>query len=189
MLRMQNRQVLLRRTSEERMDHTQTRLQEESSIETESTMFSEEQQLIDQPRGHLVLDGPKKCGLCGSEGKLTKTPCCNNWVCDDASDYVMFSYSRSHCSRSHDRYTLCGQPTEWKEDWRFAENRKSKEFDPIDYWYGLNAYNFYPMLEVPYTPMTMECSRCHVRINPGYDDGWGGSKEGNQCWECINRRD
>jgi hypothetical protein len=25
-----------------------------------------------------------RCGLCGKTGRLTRTPCCGNWICDDA---------------------------------------------------------------------------------------------------------
>ncbi len=32
----------------------------------------------------------KACGLCGATTNLTKTPCCDNWVCDDADKYVPF---------------------------------------------------------------------------------------------------
>jgi hypothetical protein len=52
-------------------------------------------------------DADKRCGLCGKQGKLTKTPCCGNWICDDSRKYVMFSYARNSCFRNHDRYTLC----------------------------------------------------------------------------------
>ena len=48
------------------------------------------------------------CGLCGKVGKVRKTDCCRNWICDDHDKYVPFSYSRNSCNRNHDRYTLCG---------------------------------------------------------------------------------
>ncbi len=57
-----------------------------------------------------------KCGLCGetnqkvflTKGKpLTKTSCCNNWVCDDQHTYSIGSFSRNSCHRNHDRYTIC----------------------------------------------------------------------------------
>src|SRR3989338_9588865 len=47
------------------------------------------------------------CGLCGKRGKLVTTECCDNLICDDNENYVMFSYARNSCWRNHDRYTLC----------------------------------------------------------------------------------
>jgi hypothetical protein len=48
-----------------------------------------------------------RCGLCGKRGKLTKTECCDQWICDDTENYVLFSYARNSCARNHGRYTLC----------------------------------------------------------------------------------
>ena len=54
-----------------------------------------------------AADHPR-CGLCGSTTKpLTRTACCNQWICNDEDDYVMFSYARNSCHRNHARYTLC----------------------------------------------------------------------------------
>jgi len=39
---------------------------------------------------------------------MSLSSCCQNPVCDTQDDYIEFSYSRIHCIRSHDRYTLCG---------------------------------------------------------------------------------
>lgn len=40
-----------------------------------------------------------KCGLCDSAKKtLTKTTCCDNWICDDAHTYKIFSYARNGAS-------------------------------------------------------------------------------------------
>lgn len=49
----------------------------------------------------------KVCGLCGRSGKLRRTECCGNWVCDDHEKYQLFSYVRNSCARKHDRYTVC----------------------------------------------------------------------------------
>lgn len=48
-----------------------------------------------------------RCGLCGKSRNLTKTECCDNWICDDEDKYVMFSYARNSCHRNHNHYTLC----------------------------------------------------------------------------------
>ena len=38
------------------------------------------------------------CGLCGRKTKkLTKTFCCDNWICDDVHEYVLFSYDTNSC--------------------------------------------------------------------------------------------
>src|SRR3712207_858602 len=50
----------------------------------------------------------RRCGLCGKTGRLTKSECCDQWICDDESSYRLFSYARNSCSRNHGRYTLCG---------------------------------------------------------------------------------
>jgi len=63
----------------------------------------------------------RRCGLCGKTGRLTRTECCGKWICDDADEYVMFSYARNSCYRNHDRFTLCGyhhtegHAGDWKE--------------------------------------------------------------------------
>jgi len=60
-----------------------------------------------KPRKKNGSDSPK-CGLCGNKGKLTKTECCGQWICDDEDKYVLFSYARNICHLNHRRYTLCG---------------------------------------------------------------------------------
>jgi len=50
----------------------------------------------------------QRCGLCGKTTNLTKTECCDNWICDDEDQYVLFSYARNSCYRNHRQYTLCG---------------------------------------------------------------------------------
>ncbi len=86
-----------------------------------------------------------RCGLCGSTTKpLTRTPCCGQWICDDADQYVLFSYARNSCYRNHDRYTLCsyhyheGHAGRWQD---CGECRESFETE-IYVYYGSNEYNF-----------------------------------------------
>lgn len=47
-----------------------------------------------------------RCGLCGKTKKLTKTECCDNWICDDEDQYRLFSFAHNSCRRNHRRYTL-----------------------------------------------------------------------------------
>lgn len=35
-------------------------------------------------------DAPR-CGLCGKRGRLVRTECCGEWICDDEDSYVLFS--------------------------------------------------------------------------------------------------
>jgi len=106
--------------------------------------------------------GPR-CGLCGKTGKLTKTECCGNWICDDEDQYVAFSYARNSCSRNHRRFTLCGfhhtedHPGHWQD---CPKCRKNFEGEMESYaYYGTNEYNFEKLAKVPkYRPT--KCSRC-----------------------------
>jgi hypothetical protein len=48
-------------------------------------------------------------GFVGSlEGPFSSAECCGQLLCDKEEQYVMFSYSREFCDRSHRRYTACG---------------------------------------------------------------------------------
>lgn len=129
--------------------------------------------------------GTKKCGLCGKTGRLTKTPCCDNWICDDEDKYVMFSYARNSCHRNHDRYTLCSfhyherhQDADWRECTDCREN-----FDTEDYVdMGTNEYNFVKLQNPPkYAPT--KCAKCGTvikRAEGGY------SMKGREffCMKC-----
>ena len=47
-----------------------------------------------KPKKKNSSDSPR-CGLCGKSGKLIKTECCGQWICDDEDKYVLFSYARN----------------------------------------------------------------------------------------------
>jgi len=128
--------------------------------------------------------GTKSCGLCSKTSNLTKTPCCDNWICDDEENYVMFSYARNSCHRNHDRYTLCsyhfneGHEGDWRE---CSQCRKS--FDTEDYVdMGTNEYNFVKLQNPPkYAPT--KCAKCGTvikRAEGGY------SMKGREffCMKC-----
>lgn len=121
------------------------------------------------PRKKRVDEKPK-CGLCGKRGKLTKTECCGQWICDDEDKYVLFSYARNSCYRNHMRYTLCGyhyaeeHPGHWK-DCPICRN----EFETELYvYYGTNEYNF-EKLENPPAYLPTRCSKCGTIISLGYE--------------------
>ncbi len=121
-----------------------------------------------------------KCGLCGKSGKLTKTECCDQWICDDEAQYVIFSYARNSCHRNHRRLTLCayhfteGHPGNWQE----CQNCRDS-FDTETYAdYGTNEYNFVRLKNPPsYEPK--KCIGCGeiIILNQG-----GYSCKGNDYW-------
>ena len=111
-----------------------------------------------------------KCGLCGKSGKLMKTDCCGNWICDDHDKYVMFSYARNSCARNHDRYTLCAHHYHegHQGDWLECQDCRN-DFDIEDYvWYGTNKYNFIKLKNPPKFEPT-RCARCNCIISRGED--------------------
>lgn len=132
-------------------------------------------------------DDRPRCGLCGKTKKLTKTECCNQWICDDEDKYVIFSYARNSCSRNHSRFTLCGyhyteeHPGNWKD---CPKCRNSFETE-IYVYYGTNEYNF-QKLENPPAYLPTKCARCGVVISLGYD---GYSIKGDKyfCEECADK--
>ena len=112
----------------------------------------------------------KKCGLCGKTKKLTKTECCDEWICDDEDKYVLFSYANNSCHRNHRRYTLCGSHhTEaHKGKWQdCADCRESTETE-MYVWYGTNEYNF-EKLENPPSYKPTHCGKCNRVIKLGED--------------------
>lgn len=127
----------------------------------------------------------KQCGLCGSKNKLTKTECCNKWICDDEDNYVMFSYARNSCYRNHARYTLCsfhhneGHDGSWQQC-----NKCREEFEPeMVVWYGTNEHNIEEMIDPPaFTPTY--CVDCAAVINLG-EGGYSWCRRGYSCLECA----
>ena len=128
--------------------------------------------------------GRNHCGICGKTGKLTKTECCGQWICDDADQYVLFSYAQNSCYRNHDRYTLCsshhneGHKGDWKECRKCREGLETE----IYVWYGTNEYNFEKLTNPPsYKPT--KCAKCGKIIKLGED---GYSQIGIQyfCERC-----
>jgi len=127
-----------------------------------------------------------RCGLCGKTGKLTRTDCCGNWICNDEDKYVLFSYARNSCSRNHRRYTLCAAHHNegHKGDWKDCKQCR-KLFEPEMYvWYGTNEYNFEKLPNPPaFEPTT--CSKCGVVIKLG-TDGFTQSGKEHWCEKCAD---
>lgn len=111
-----------------------------------------------------------RCGLCGKRGKLMKTDCCGNWICDDYDNYVLFSFARNSCVRNHDRYTLCAFHAHEGHRGKWAVcQRCRRDFDTEDYvWYGTNEYNFVKLQNSPKFKPT-HCAKCDLIIRRGED--------------------
>ena len=126
----------------------------------------------------------RRCGLCGKTGKLTRTECCGNWICDDADEYVIFSYARNSCYRNHDRFTLCGyhhtegHAGDWKE---CAVCREA--FEPEMYaYYGTNEHNF-EKIENPPAFEPKRCATCGAAIRLA-DGGYSQCGHDYSCESC-----
>lgn len=100
------------------------------------------------------------CGLCGSTENLTRTECCDNWICDDEHEYVMFSYARNSCHRNHRRYTLCGFHYMEGHEGSWQDCDKCREAFETEMYvhYGTNEYNF----ETLPNPPAYEPTKCHT---------------------------
>jgi len=121
-----------------------------------------------------------RCGLCGKTGKLARTECCGQVICDDEDQYVMFSYARNSCYRNHRRYTLCGyhyaeeHPGHWKTCPKCREDIETEMYVHL----GTNEYNFEKLENPPDYEPTL-CSKCGeiiVLADGGY------SQRGDEYW-------
>jgi hypothetical protein len=129
-----------------------------------------------------------RCGLCGNTENLTKTECCNNWICDDEGDYVMFSFARNSCSRNHRRFTLCGSHYESGHEgrWQVCEACREGIETEMYVFYGTNEYNFEKLKNPPkYKPT--RCAECNRIIRLGYD-GYSYGPEGYTCEKCSTKK-
>ena len=128
-----------------------------------------------------------KCGLCGKTANLTKTPCCNQWICDDEDRYVLFSFARNSCHRNHSRYTLCSSHHNEQHSGKWQGCPKClKSFETEMYvWYGTNEYNFEKLKNPPaYEPT--RCAKCKKVIRLG-EDGYTVSGKKYLCEKCASR--
>lgn len=125
-----------------------------------------------------------RCGLCGKTRKLTKTECCDQWICDDEDKYVMFSYARNSCYRNHHRYTLCAHHHAEEHDGNWKDCRECRNsFETEMYvYYGTNEYNF-EKIENPPKYKPTRCAKCGEIINLGED---AYSMKGGKyfCYDC-----
>lgn len=122
------------------------------------------------------------CGLCGKTKNLTKTPCCNNWICDDADKYVIFSYETNSCYRNHDRYTLCAYHYHQQHSDEWQECKKCKEEIPLENYieFATNEFNFEKLTNPP--KVTIKCAKCGFKSNSVGDFPYQTSK-GFYCYK------
>jgi hypothetical protein len=111
-----------------------------------------------------------RCGLCGKTGKLTRTPCCNNWICDDADQYVAFSYERNSCFRNHTMFTVCGYHGQEGHKGSWQDCALCRGDQPLEMYVhsATNEYNF-EKLENPPKFEPTHCARCGVVIGLAMD--------------------
>jgi hypothetical protein len=139
----------------------------------------------DTPGGSA--DTPR-CGLCGKTHRLTRTRCCDQWICDDADQYVLFSYSNVSCYRNHDRYTLCahhhreGHPGRWQDCPACRYNMGTEMY----VWSGTNKYNFV-RLENPPSFEPTRCADCGRVIHLGTEE-YLISGSSHYCSACSRKR-
>lgn len=131
--------------------------------------------------------GPR-CGLCGKHGKLRKTECCGQWICDDEDQYVLFSYARNSCSRNHRQFTLCSYHygEEHAGDWKTCQKCRDSFETEIYVYYGTNEYNFQRLENPPeYEPTRCaECDAVIVLSEGGYTARGGEHGIEYVCGEC-----
>jgi hypothetical protein len=123
-------------------------------------------------------------GLCGKSSKLAKPECCNQWICSDVDEYVLFSYAHNSCWRNHQWYTLCGYhfAEEHEGDWRECAACEGGFETEMYVWYGTNEYNFVKLKNPPkYEPT--RCAKCKWMIRLA-EDGYSMKAGGYYCMRC-----
>lgn len=140
-----------------------------------------------RPTGKVAAKARPRCGLCGKRGKLTKTACCDQWICDDQENYVLFSYARNSCSRNHHRYTLCGFHFNegHKGSWQDCKKCRKDLGTEMYVHHGTNEYNFEKLTNPPdYEPT--RCATCSKVIRLALD-GYAMSGGKIYCFACPTR--
>jgi len=126
----------------------------------------------------------RRCALCGKARRLVRTECCGQWICDDESEYVLFSYARNSCYRNHRRYTLCGyhHAEEHSGTWKDCSSCRSEFETELYVYYGTNEFNF-EKLENPPAYQPTRCSTCDTIIRLG-EDGYSIQGSRYLCERC-----
>ena len=132
-------------------------------------------------------DAPR-CGLCGKTKKLTRTECCEQWICDDEENYVIFSYARNSCHRNHSRFTLCASHHNEGHTGSWQDCKKCRANFPTEIyvWYGTNEYNFEKLPNPPAFEPT-RCDGCNVIIRLA-EGGYSQGADGTLCGKCTEKK-
>jgi hypothetical protein len=125
-----------------------------------------------------------RCGLCGKAGKLTRTPCCGNWICDDADQYVPFSYARNSCFTNHSKYTICASHHHEKHEGRWQDCAACRKSQPLELYvhHATNEHNFERLADPPEFAPT-HCAGCGVVIRLA-QDGYTLKGDSHYCEAC-----
>jgi len=105
------------------------------------------------------------CGLCGKQGPLKQTDCCNRTICDMSEDpFTNPENVLDICPRNHRLYTLCGihydnhpQTCDWRDCQKCKDN-----IIPFERFvgYGTSRYNFDGTWKDPPTFPPTNCEKC-----------------------------
>jgi len=106
------------------------------------------------------------CGLCGNQGPLKRTDCCNRTVCDMSENpFGDSGHILDNCSRNHRTYTLCGihhgLHSQDTCNWRECVKCKDHLVEMEKYvGYGTSRYNFQGDWKDPPTFAPKNCAQC-----------------------------
>jgi hypothetical protein len=129
-------------------------------------------------KGAAAKSKRPRCEVCGKTGKLKKSSCCGQWICDDEDKYVIFSYARNSCGRDHRRLTLCGHhEAECHEGkWQTCKQCRDDFATELYVWYGTNEYNFEKLANPP----AFQPTHCRLAV-----DGYTMEPAGIYCTDCV----
>lgn len=133
----------------------------------------------------LVDPRQPRCGLCGATTNLTKTECCDQWICDDEDQYVLFSYAHNSCHRNHRRHTVCGHHFEEGHSGRWQDCAQCRRDTNTEMYvfHATNEYNF-EVLENPPKYKPTRCAKCGkvIVLSQG---GYSICGDRYECGECT----
>lgn len=160
-----------------------------ASLRLVSLPYEPAVEVRDHPLGERPSELSDKCGLCGETRRelLELTECCGETVCNREDEYVLMSFSRDFCSRSHGRYTRCGFHTNegHEGDWRTCDQCDAERTPGVVCWYETNGYNFTPGVRRERGALyTQACTSCGKRIHTGMEEFSFGAR-GVQCGPCL----
>jgi hypothetical protein len=134
----------------------------------------------------LVKNTPS-CGLCGKTENLVKTPCCDNWICDDKRNNAMTSYAQNSCGRNHDHYTICSYHYNEGHEGKWQDCQLCRDSFELEIYtdFATNEYNFDKLINPPSFEST-KCSMCNKIIILS-EGGYSLSGKEYYCGECTEK--